>query len=247
MEQCNNAGRCQGLVSLMGLGINSPFEGIFTFSLITCPMIHFYIPVLLNSEIFISRLVLDQSMVIKKKCYTVGVTGFAVRMQQHPPYSSPHHSPLSTDRSQPFREYDYNTSAMVRDGLPALIKRKDKSPITILKYPHDIKCIYTDVLVLTPELWSGKRSVYELGSSSHKTFGIDLMLHIGMHPDDDVYFFEKRARRGKYEHAGEDRRLLSRDALKGQPDTLFVELDVENIVARVAKSMPVRWPCLEVY
>lgn len=154
-------------------------------------------------------------MVIKKKFYTVGVTGFA-----------------------PFREYDYNTSVMVRDGVPALITRKDKLPITVFKYPHDIKCIYTDVLALTPELWSGKRSVYELGSSSHKTVDIDLMLHIGMHPDDDVYFFEKRARRGKYEHAGEDGRLLSRDALKGQPDRLFVELDVESIVARVVKSMP---------
>ena len=71
------------------------------------------------------------------------------------------------------------------------------------------------------------------------------MLHIGMHPDDDGYFFEKRARRGKYEHAGEDGRMLSRDALKGLPDRLFVELDVENIVARVVKSMPVRRPCLE--
>lgn len=67
-----------------------------------------------------------------------------------------------------------------------------------------------------------------------------------MHPDDDVYFFEKRARKGKYEHPGEDGRLLSRDALKGQPDRLFVELDVEKIVARVAKSMPVRRPCPEI-
>ena len=71
------------------------------------------------------------------------------------------------------------------------------------------------------------------------------MLHIGMHPDDEVYFVEKRARRGKYEHAGEDGRVLSRDALKGLPDRLFVELDVENIVARVVESMPVRRPCLE--
>ena len=159
--------------------------------------------------------------------------------------STLHHPPGPLTHHQPFREYDYNTSAMVRDSLPPLITRKDKAPITILKYPHDIECIYTDVLALTPELWSGKRSVYELGSSSHKTVGLDLMLHIGMHPDDDVYFFEKRARRGKYEHPGEDGRLLSRDALKGQPERLFVELDVENIVARVVKSMPVRRPCLE--
>ena len=87
--------------------------------------------------------------------------------------------------------------------------------------------------------------MYELGSSSHKSVDVDLMLHIGMHPDDDVYFFEKRATKGKYEHPGEDGRLLSRDALKGQPDRLFVELDVENIVARAVKSMPVRMPCLE--
>ena len=131
---------------------------------------------------------------------------------------------------------------MVRDGLPTLLTRRNKPPITILKYPYDIKCIYDEVLALTPELWSGKRSVYELDSSSQKTVNIDLMLHIGMHPDDDVYFFEKRARRGKYEHAGEDGKLLSRDALKGLPDVLFVEFDVENVVARVAESLPVRRP-----
>lgn len=132
---------------------------------------------------------------------------------------------------------------MVRDGLPALIARNDEPPISILRYPHDIECIYTDVLALTPELWSGKRSVYELDNiSSHKTVSIDLMLHIGMHPDNSGYFFEKQARRGKYERAGEDGKLLSRDALKGEPDRLFVELDIEGVVARVANSMPVRRP-----
>ncbi|KAI4271101.1 MAG: hypothetical protein L6R38_006935 [Xanthoria sp. 2 TBL-2021] len=54
-----------------------------------------------------------------------------------------------------------------------------------------------------------------------------------MHPDDEVYFVEKRARRQRYEHAGVDGRLLAKNALKGQPEKLFVGFDVDEMVGRV--------------
>lgn len=127
---------------------------------------------------------------------------------------------------------------MVRDGLPNQITRKDEPPIHILKYPHDVKCIYTEVHDLVPELWSGRRSVYEVESKSNKKVSIDLMLHMGMHPDEG-YMFEKRARREKYEYPGCDGRFLGKDALKAGKQTLFVEIDVENVVAKVMKTMPV--------
>lgn len=84
----------------------------------------------------------------------------------------------------------------MRDGLPSQIIRKDKSPINILKYPHDVNCVYDEVLALGPELWSGRRSVYELGSKSEKRVDVDLMIHLGMHPDEEGFFVEKRARVG---------------------------------------------------
>ena len=130
---------------------------------------------------------------------------------------------------------------MVRDALPNEIVRKEKAPITILKYPRDIQCIYTDILDLVPELWSQRKSVFETdGHTSDKKVSLDVMFHIGMHPDDSEYFFEKRARRGKYKYAGEDGKMLASDTFKGSPEVLFVEIDVENVVARVVERMSVR-------
>ncbi|KAI4251307.1 MAG: hypothetical protein LQ352_004924 [Teloschistes flavicans] len=153
---------------------------------------------------------------MKKKSYTVAVTGFG-----------------------PFREYDYNPSTSIRDGLPKQIIRKDRPSIHILKYPRNINCIYTEVLELCPQLWNGKRSVYEPDSASTKPVEIDLMIHIGMHPDAEGYFVEKRARRGRYEQPGDDGRFLARDALKGLPERFVVGLDLDGIVARVMKSVGV--------
>ena len=36
--------------------------------------------------------------------------------------------------------------------------------------------------------------MYELGSKSEKRVDVDLMIHLGMHPDEEGYFVEKRAR-----------------------------------------------------
>ncbi|KAL8951005.1 MAG: hypothetical protein Q9222_002981 [Ikaeria aurantiellina] len=153
---------------------------------------------------------------MKRKSFTVAVTGFG-----------------------PYREYDYNTSISVRDGLPSHIVRKNHPPIHILKYPHDINCIYTEVLSLVPQLWSGQPSVFEPGSASTKPLEIDLMIHIGMHPDDDGWFLEKRARRGKYEQPGDDGKMLARDALRGHPEKLFVDFDVEDLATKVREMVNV--------
>lgn len=65
------------------------------------------------------------------------------------------------------------------------------------------------------------------------------MIHIGMHPDNDGYFLEKRARREKYEHLGEDGKPFPRNALKGQPERLFVGFDLEDVAPRVRRSLSV--------
>ncbi|KAL8820819.1 MAG: hypothetical protein Q9223_001043 [Gallowayella weberi] len=138
----------------------------------------------------------------------------------------------------PYREYSYNNSSAILAGLPDYIPLKHKPPINILKYPYEINCIYTELLSLAPQLWNGKRSVYEPDSASTKPLEIDLMIHIGMHPDDDVWFFEKRARREKYELPGDDGKFLPKEALKGQPERLSVGFDVDDIATRVRRSIP---------
>ncbi|KAL8686309.1 MAG: hypothetical protein Q9218_007193, partial [Villophora microphyllina] len=79
-------------------------------------------------------------------------------------------------------------------------------------------------------------SVYDADSVSTKAVGIDLMIHIGMHPDEKGYFVERRARRGKYEQPGDDGKYLARDALKGLPEKLMVGFDLDDIAAQVAES-----------
>ncbi|KAL8844014.1 MAG: hypothetical protein Q9176_001709 [Flavoplaca citrina] len=153
---------------------------------------------------------------MKRKSYTVAVTGFG-----------------------PYREYTYNNASLIRSGLPSIIitssNNPQNPPIHILKYPHDINCIYSELLSLTPQLWNGQRSVYEPGSKSTKHVELDVMIHIGMHPDDsEEWFLEKRARRGKYEFAGDDGRCLSKgEAVKGGKEVLSVGFDVEGLAAKV--------------
>ena len=56
-----------------------------------------------------------------------------------------------------------------------------------------------------------------------------------MHPDDsEEWFLEKRARRGKYEFAGDDRGYLSKgEAVKGRKEVLNVGFDIEDLAAKV--------------
>lgn len=46
-------------------------------------------------------------------------------------------------------------------------------------------------------------------------------------------------KRGKYEHPGDDGKLLPRDAFKGQPEKLLVGFDVEDLAVRMRRSLPV--------
>lgn len=171
-----------------------------------------------------------------RKSFNVVVTGAAVCKNN----ACDPDTVWKADRVQPFKEWSYNTSAMVRDAIPDQITRKGKLPINILKYPHNIGCIYADVLALIPELWSGKRSVYQPHAASEDEIAIDLMIHIGMNSaEESNYVIEKRARRDGYEQPGEDGQYLPPDALKGLPKEIFVGFDVEDIVARVANSLPV--------
>lgn len=42
--------------------------------------------------------------------------------------------------------------------------------------------------------------------------GIDLMMHISMHPTDNGFFFKKRARKEKYELPEDEGKYLNRNA-----------------------------------
>jgi hypothetical protein len=128
---------------------------------------------------------------------------------------------------------------MIRDALPDQISRPNKHPINILKYSNDILCNYSDVLELTPELWNGKRSVYDTNCSPDETVHIDVMLHIGMNAGDNMYDFEMRARREKYEEPGENGVYLSPKELKGLPEELRPGFNIKDVAARVAKALPV--------
>lgn len=157
----------------------------------------------------------------------------------HPPKPSFPFHPNKDNVIQSFARFGRNTSALVHDGLPSHIVRKNRPPISILKYQYDINSIYSEILALGPELWNGKRAVHEPGSASEKALEIDVMVHIGMHPDYEMYFVERRARRERYEHAGGDGRLLAKNALKGQPEKLFVGFDVDELARRMVGMLGV--------
>jgi hypothetical protein len=128
---------------------------------------------------------------------------------------------------------------MIRNGLPNHISRPGKPPIRIHKYPHDIVCKYTEVLQLMPQLWGGKRAVFDPNGMPDEKVSIDAMVHIGMNPASNDYLFEKRARRDGYEEPGDDGVYLSPDALEGLPEELHTGFDLEGIAAQVKRSLPV--------
>lgn len=46
-------------------------------------------------------------------------------------------------------------------------------------------------------------------------------------------------KRGKYEHPGDDGKLLPRDVFKGQLEKLLVGFNVEDVAVRMRRSLPV--------
>ncbi len=148
---------------------------------------------------------------------------------------------------QPFREYKFNTSQLVRDALPDLIKRSDQKDIRILKYYRDTLDTYADVRNVSKDIWSGRRSAFlppSQDSRDEELVRVDCILHLGMIAlgwDPDQFRFETVARRDGYELAGDDGKYVDSNHLKslGLPETLTTSLEVEAAWRKVKEQFPV--------
>ncbi|KAK4159041.1 hypothetical protein QBC43DRAFT_327938 [Cladorrhinum sp. PSN259] len=145
----------------------------------------------------------------------------------------------------PFMDYPVNTSQLVRDALPDVIKRSGKKDIRILKYYRDTLDTYTDVRFVSHDIWAGKRSQFlpKPSETEDEHVDIDLILHLGMIAldwDPDQFRFETIARRDGYGLPGDDGKHVDSAELKalGLPDTLSTSLDVEAAWQKVKKQYP---------
>ena len=178
--------------------------------------------------------------------FNVAVTGNAV---------SPAPSNMSSRRlrsvPQPFMEFDFNTSLMVRDALPEVIERPDKGDIRIFKYARVTRDTYEDVRRVSKEIWGGQRSLFLPKAPSCETeekLDVSLILHLGMvalgwRPDQ--FRFETVARRDGYELPGDDGQYVDSKALKdlGLPKTLTTSFDIEAAWQKVKEKFPVSIQC----
>lgn len=149
----------------------------------------------------------------------------------------------NTDPPQPYKQWKFNTSSMIRDGLPDTLVGHDKSNINILRYPKDIVCKYMDALSEVPKIWSGKREEFEPQDGAKGRVHIDALIHIGMNPGSSAYSLEKRARRDGYEEPGEDGVYLPPSTFNGLPEELHPWFDLDDVAHRLSKELPVRLAC----
>ncbi|KAI1128361.1 hypothetical protein F5Y10DRAFT_292133 [Nemania abortiva] len=148
----------------------------------------------------------------------------------------------------PFLNYSYNTSQLVRDALPDVIKRENKKDIRILKYFRDTLDTFEDVRSVSNNIWSGKRSFFlpesQLGDNE-EFINIDAILHLGMIAlgwDSNQFRFETVARRDGYIRTpGADGKHVNSGHLKslGLPETLSTSFDVETACRKVQERYPV--------
>ena len=84
--------------------------------------------------------------------------------------------------AQPFVEFDFNTSSMVKDALPQVIEQLGKKDIRIFKYARITGDTFEDVRRVSREIWGGQRSFFlpepQSGETEEKV-EIDLILHLG--------------------------------------------------------------------
>ena len=152
--------------------------------------------------------------------------------------------------SQPFLEYNFNTSQLVRDALPDVIERPGKKKIRVLKYYRDTLDTYTDVRFVSNDIWGGNRSRFlpaaQPGEEEH--VDVDFILHLGMIAlgwDPNQFRFETLARRDGYKLPGDDGKHVDSDYLKslGLPEFLSTSLDIEAAWRKVKKDHPVSVLC----
>ncbi|KAI0104456.1 hypothetical protein F4814DRAFT_455764 [Daldinia grandis] len=142
----------------------------------------------------------------------------------------------------PFKENDTNPTQDLKLELPSRIEREGHIPIKIIKYPIDFRNVITD-MELIPELWSGKKKVYEPGCRQGQKIYIDAMLHLGMNFA-DFWQIEKRARRDGYDWVGDDGVPLPKHnggkgkRWEGVPKVLTPVFNVDHIARRLYKDLP---------
>ncbi|KAK8017840.1 hypothetical protein PG993_014166 [Apiospora rasikravindrae] len=133
----------------------------------------------------------------------------------------------------PFREYDFNTSQLVRDALPDRVTRENQGDIRI----HNV----------SREIWGGARSLFlpeplpDEEDESH--VDIDFILHMGMialGSDSTQFRLETVARRDGYKLARDDGKPVDSDQLKRLclPETLQTSFDVEAAWRKVHQDHP---------
>ena len=148
---------------------------------------------------------------------------------------------------QPFMEFDFNTSSMVRDALPELIEQTNKRKIKIFKYARVTRDTYEDVRRVSKEIWGGQRALFlpEPGpNDTEEKVDIDVILHLGMVAlgwGPDQFRFETIARRDGYELPGDDGKYVDSRKLKelGLPETLATSFDIEAAWRKVKEKFPV--------
>jgi hypothetical protein len=148
-------------------------------------------------------------------------------------------------------EYDFNTSQLVRDALPEVIKRPNKKDIRVLKYARDTRDTYEDVRRVSNDIWGGQRSLFlptPHPNDKEDRVDVDLILHLGMVAlgyRTDQFRFETVARRDGYELPGDDGQYVDSDHLQklGLPKVLAASVDVEAAWRKVQEKFPVSSRC----
>jgi hypothetical protein len=135
---------------------------------------------------------------------------------------------------QPFWQFPYNTSTLVRDALPEVIQRPGKKDIRILKYARVTRDTFEDVRRVSKDIWSGQRSLFlpELQPGEDGIVDVSFILHLGMvgpESQKDDFRFETLARRDGYEMPGDDGKLVDSPQLQslGLPKVLTSSFDID--------------------
>lgn len=145
--------------------------------------------------------------------------------------------------SRPFLDWDFNSSLLVHDALPDLIKRPGKRDVVIRKYKRVTVDTYDDVRQVSKDIWSGRRSFFlpkpkQEDEDSH--VDIDFIVHLGMEVRDGFFGFETRARRDGYDQPGDDGVCVDSKGLaeEGLPEELFPRFDIKAAFKTVKEKYP---------
>ena len=143
-------------------------------------------------------------------------------------------------------EYDFNTSALVRDALPDVIERpngRENITIRIRKFQRDTRDTYEDVRRVSHDIWGGSAALFSDAKTDDSRIDIDFIVHFGMIAlgwDPNQFRFETVARRDGYSLPGDDGKLVDSAELEklGLPATLTTCLDVEGAWRQVQAKFP---------